>query len=141
MRVSVPTSGAVPTARQCAWVDRQPGGGRVDRARVIDRAAYGFIGTRGEAKVRVLGARAGGVGVLAMQQAGVGQQVGGDLTIRIVPTTELAAAVAGALPPVPSGRAASIQVSTADLKPDVHGQVSVAVSPASCNAAPSGLRS
>jgi hypothetical protein len=94
---------------------------------LLSCAAFGFVGTRSESKVRVLGAHAGGVGVLAVQEPGVRWDLGADVTIGVVRAAELAGAVVGGLPPAPAGKAAPIRVRTADLRTDTHDQVSVTV--------------
>lgn len=95
---------------------------------VLSCAAFGFVGAAGESKVRVLAGHAGGVGVLAVQQPGPSADVGGDLSLRVVPARELADAVVGALPPAPAGSGAPIRVHTADLTKKTHAQVTVNVS-------------
>lgn len=64
--------------------------------------AFGFYGPQPQELIRVRAAHAGGAGVLAVQLAGRAEDVGGDLVLST--TTDLPAAVVGALPSAPAGR-------------------------------------
>lgn len=91
--------------------------------------ACGFFGDTDESVVRVLGASSGGVAVIAVQLPGPSEHVGGELMVDVVPSAELGAAVAQALPPAPQGQQAALRLATSEFGPDRSGSVNQPVTP------------
>jgi hypothetical protein len=97
--------------------------------------AVGYVGDRPQDLVRVLAARSGTVGVLAVQLSGRAEDVGGDLLLETVPATALAAALVAALPPAPPGRSPAVRVLAGDGDPEQDGSVVRSVRPTAAQAA------
>lgn len=91
--------------------------------------ALGFVGDRPADVVRVLAARSGTVGVLALQLPGHAEDAGGDLLVETVPVAGLAAALVRALPPAAPGRSAAVRVAPQDTAADESGSVLRSVRP------------
>ena len=91
--------------------------------------AVGFVGDRPADLVRILAARSGTVGVLAVQLPGRAEDAGGDLLVETVPATALPAALVRALPPAAPGRSAAVRVAARDTAPDESGSVLRSVRP------------
>ncbi|UZJ24596.1 ESX secretion-associated protein EspG [Rhodococcus antarcticus] len=72
--------------------------------------AVGFLGDRPSDLVRILAARSGTSGVLAVQLPGLAEDAGGDLLGQTVPAAGLPAAPVRALPPAPPGRSGAVRV-------------------------------
>jgi hypothetical protein len=91
--------------------------------------AVGFVGDRPEDLVRVLAARSGTVGVLAVQLPGRAEDAGGDLLLETVPAAELAAALVRSLPPARPGLSTPVRVVPQDTAPEDPGSVLRSVGP------------
>ena len=76
--------------------------------------AVGFVGDRPADLVRVLAARSGTVGVLAVQLPGHAEDAGGDLLLETVPAAGLPVALVRALPSAAPGRSAAVRVAPQD---------------------------
>jgi hypothetical protein len=91
--------------------------------------AVGFVGDRPSDLVRILAARSGTSGVLAVQLPGLAEDAGGDLLVETVPAAGLPAALVRALPPAPPGRSGAVRVTPQDTAPDESGSVLRSVRP------------
>ncbi len=74
--------------------------------------AFGFYGPRPEQLVRVRAAHTGGIGVLAVQSAGITEEAGGEVVLSTVAASGLAEAMVGALPLAPPGTTPAASLST-----------------------------
>ena len=91
--------------------------------------ACGFFGDRDESIVRVLGADAGGTAVVAVQLPGPSEHIGGDVTVTVVGTNQLCAAVVRELPPAPQGAEPALRLAKSELQRSSSATVNQPVSP------------
>lgn len=93
----------------------------------VSVAAFGQDG-EGAPTVRVLGASAGQIAVVATQRAAARPDRGGELRITVATTTSLPVRVVSALPAVPAGAGERLRAPRAEVAVDSRDRVTVPVS-------------